>query len=83
MSEGWKPIERMTDKAIWVLKYDMWQKDGNFVEPRTEGADKFTDCHGWYASEGDALKVLRHFPRPNSYRIERVWGRELLEQSHV
>ena len=75
---SWQPIEKMMSEPIWVLKYDMYQKDGNFCDASTEGAEKFTSCHGWYDSEEDALKVLRHFPKPNSYRIEKVWKRVLL-----
>lgn len=74
---NWKPIERVTEPAIWVLKYYMYSKDGNFVPPETEGALKLASCHGWYESEADALAVLRHFPKPNGYHIEKVWKREL------
>jgi hypothetical protein len=76
---AWEPIERMADDPIWVLKYDIYfAPDGNFCQPDTPGACKFTDCHGWYETEADALKAQRHFPTPNSYRMEKVWKRELL-----
>lgn len=74
----WKPIEKVASTPIWVLKYDLWQKGGKFVAPHSEGAEKFTFCHGWYASEDDALRVWRHFPRPGDYHIEKVWQRKQL-----
>lgn len=76
---SWQPIERMVDQPIWVLKYDIFFKaDGNFCEPDHPEAQKFTDCHGWYGTEADALTALSHFPRPNSYRMEKVHKRVLL-----
>ena len=82
---NWKPIGKHDfSKPIWVLKYDIffYPKDhafvGNFCSANTPGAQKFTDCHGWYETEADALKVMRHFPKPNSYRIEKVYKMVLL-----
>jgi hypothetical protein len=77
---GWQPIERVVpERPIWVVKYDVFfAPDGNFCDAHHPEARKFTDCHGWYASEADALAVVRHFPRPNSYRVEKVHGRELI-----
>jgi len=75
----WQPIERISGNPIWVIKYDMWvAPDGQFCQPDAPDAVKFTDCHGWYKTEADALKVLHHFRRPNSYRIEKVHSRELV-----
>jgi hypothetical protein len=77
MSE-WKSIETFTSEdPIWVIKYDMFQKDGSFVDKDTPGAEKFTSCHGYYTSEADAIKVRNHFPKPNGYRIEKVYKRVL------
>lgn len=84
MTDAWKPIERMVSQPIWVLKYDIhaYPKghplEGNFCDKDEPMAVKFTDCHGWYSSEADALKVMHHFPKPCGYRLERVWKRELL-----
>ena len=75
---NWKAIEKLVLEPIWVLKYDMWSKDGKFVPAGTDGATKHTDCHGWYATQEDALKVRAHFPNPSAYRPEKVWKRELL-----
>ena len=66
-----------TGYPIWVLKYDMFYKDGKFCSSDTEGATKFTDCHGWYETEADARKVQAHFPNPSAYRIEKVYRRYL------
>lgn len=84
MNIAWQSIECMTNNSIWVLKYDIYfypeghEREGNFCTKDEPSAQKFTDCHGWYRSEIDALKVLRHFRQPNSYRVEKVWGRELV-----
>lgn len=82
---NWKPIEKMVSaQSIWILKYDIFfypeghEYRGNFCGADIPGAQKSTSCHGWYESEADALKVLNHFPKPNSYRIEKVHKRELL-----
>ena len=76
----WCPIERIVpDEPIWVLKYDVYfTPEGNFCDADYPGAQKFTDCHGWYDNEDDAMAVLRHFTRPNSYRMEKVHRRALL-----
>lgn len=70
----WQAIDEMVpDSEIWVLKYDIYFKpDGNFTNADDPEAMKFTDCRGYFDNEQDALKVLRHFPTPNSYRIEKV-----------
>lgn len=78
---GWKPIEQIAgDNPIWVIKYDLFfLPDGNFCDGNHPDGIKFTDCHGWYESEEDVLKVLRHFPRPNTYRVEKVNKRILIQ----
>lgn len=74
----WEPIEKIDFGApIWVIKYDMWYLGQEFVSANTPGATKFTDCHGYYTSFEDAEKVLRHFPKPHSYRVEKVYKRVL------
>ena len=81
-SFGWEPIERFgTDNPIWVLKYDMFYADGNFCDKDHPHAVKFTSCHGWYKTEADAIKVLRHFPNSSDYRIEKVHQRVLKEEA--
>ena len=78
----WKSIENIDPSApIWVLKYDLYCKDGEFCKPDEPGSVKFTDCHGWYETEADALKVLCHFREPNSYRIEKIYKRVLKVES--
>lgn len=76
---SWQPIEEMVpDSAIWVIKYTLYTDDlGNFVDATHHEASPFTDCHGWYESEEDARKVVDHFPKPNTYRVEKVWKRRL------
>ncbi len=75
---SWQTIERFDiDNSIWILKYDLFQLDRQYVPKGTPGAEKFTSCHGWYDNEADALKVLHHFPKPNTYRIEKVHQRKL------
>lgn len=81
----WKPIEKLDfDNPIWVLKYDIFfypkdhEFEGNFCSADTPNAQKFTSCHGWYETEEEALKVQRHFPNSNGYRIEKVYKRILL-----
>lgn len=76
---GWKPIERMVSEPIWVLKYTLYYlpDGGGWCEKDTPGAITMVDCHGWYENEADALRVMSHFPYPNSYRIEKVWKREV------
>ena len=75
---NWKPIEDIdVGYPIWVIKYDMFEKDRQFCSADTVGATKFTDCHGWYETEADALKVRNHFPDPSKYRIEKVYRRYL------
>jgi hypothetical protein len=81
----WKPIETMIiDNPIWVLKYNMYEDPitREICDPSVvPGAIKYTSCHGWYESEADALRVLRHFPRPNTYSLEKVYQRKLLSES--
>lgn len=75
----WKAIEKINiNKPIWILKYDMYVKDGIFCDKDVPGATKFTDCHGWYETEEEAIKVRLHFPIPNTYHIEKVYKRTLL-----
>lgn len=70
---GWKPIEQKDfSQPIWVLKYDIYFKDGQFCDKDTLGATKFTDCHGWYSTEAEALAVRNHMPTAG-YRIEKVY----------
>lgn len=84
MTQGRQSIERMVNDPIWVLKYDIYlylighEREGNFCTKDEPNAQKFTDCHGWYDNEADALKVMRHFRQPNSYQVEKVWKRELI-----
>ena len=77
---GWKPIEKIDfEQPIWVLKYDIYfNESGNFCSAETPNARKFTDCHGWYSTEEDALKVRAHFTDPSAYRVEKVYRRVLL-----
>lgn len=78
----WKPIEVMLSSFdVYVIKYDMWQKDGAFVEPHTPGAEKFTSCHGWYDNFETAKKVVAHFPYPSAYTIEKVHRRILKKEA--
>lgn len=78
---GWQSIERHVAEPIWVLKYTLYYlPDGNWCDKDTPGAITLVDCHGWYSTEADALKVKRHFPNPDAYRIEKVWKRELLPE---
>jgi hypothetical protein len=64
----WKSIEDFSDPSpIWVIKYTHTDENG-----------MYTDCHGWYSTEAEALAVLRHFPKPNTYTIEKVYHRKLL-----
>ena len=48
-----------------------------FVDADHHEASPFTDCHGWYETEEEARKVVNHFRKPNSYRVEKVWKRRL------
>lgn len=76
----WSSIEYLdVEHPIWVITYDMYE-DANrqFCSVDDDWVNKFTSCHGWYESYEDAVKVLNHFPRPNSYRIEKVHKRVLL-----
>lgn len=81
---SWKAIEKMVlEDPIWVLKYYMWSKGGCFVPPNTEGALKLCSIHGYYTSEEDCLKALRHFPAVNpkvseGYTMEKVYKRVLI-----
>lgn len=78
----WQSIETFgAVDPIWVIKYTMFQRIENgfmqFCEENDEGAIPFVSCHGYYTNEADARKVLNHFPKPNTYRIERVYKRVL------
>lgn len=80
--ESWKSIERaVLEDPIWVIKYTFYQRtiDGitSWCEKGDQGAEAFTSCHGYYGDEADAYKVLNHFPKPNTYRVEKVWRRKL------
>ena len=79
MQGPWKPIEDIdTENPIWILKYNIYfDATGNFCSSNTEGAKKFTSCHGWYENEADAQKVRAHFPNPNGYTLEKVYRRSL------
>jgi hypothetical protein len=77
----WQTIERFDiDNPIWVLKYTLYSHpDTNeYCNADIPGAIPRVSCHGWYASEAEALAVLRHFPKPNTYQIEKVYQRCLL-----
>lgn len=80
--EHWKSIETIAlGQPIWVIKYTLYQRtiDGmtSWCNKEDKGAEAFTDCHGWYDTEEDARKVLNHFPKPNTYKIEKVYKRKL------
>jgi hypothetical protein len=78
---NWKPIEQLVvENPIWVIKYDMYEDPitRTACASSVPGAIKFTDCHGYYTSEQDALAVMFHFPKPNSYRVEKVYQRKLI-----
>jgi len=78
---NWKPIEEVDfDNPIWVLKYDIFFAPGSgvFCTADTPGARKFTDCHGWYDDEDEAIEVRNHFSNPDHYTIEKVYKRVLL-----
>jgi hypothetical protein len=77
---NWKPIEEIDfDHPLWVLKYDMfWGPDGQSCKADTPGAEKFTSIHGYYESQEEALEVQHHFPKPNSYNLEKIYKRVLL-----
>ena len=70
------------DSPIWVLKYDVFFKDGRFVDKGTEGAEKSTSCHGYYDTEEDAWTARREFYKRGSegYRVEKV-NRKILRKS--
>jgi hypothetical protein len=77
---NWKTIECFDIKEpIWVLKYTLYHTpDGKWCKKDDIGAIAYTDCRGWYETEAEALKVLNHFPKPNTYKIEKVNKRKLL-----
>jgi hypothetical protein len=55
---------------VWVLKYDMF-----------ENGVKFTDCHGFYRTEADAIKAMHKFAALGSrYYTEKVYERKLVEK---
>jgi hypothetical protein len=58
--------EIVFDSVIWVLKYETYH---NGV--------KYTDCHGWYKNEADAIKAMHTLQ--GMYRIEKVCERRLME----
>lgn len=65
----WVSIEDFSsNRPIWVIKYTI-----------TDAYGVWTDCHGWYETEAEARTVLRHFPKPNTYEIEKVHHRKLLK----
>lgn len=78
----WKPIEEIDfDSELWVIKYDIFfDKAGQFCKADTPGATKFTDVHGYYEEQEDALEVLHHFPKPNTYSLEKIRRRVLLRK---
>lgn len=78
----WKSIETISGPPIWVIKYDLFCKGGDFCGP-DDGGEKFTECHGWYEHEADAMTVLRHFPKPNTYRIEKVNKRSIIPTMRI
>lgn len=63
------------EEAIWIIKYPIFEKDGNFVEPDTPGATNYTCCHGWYADEPSAMRAIRELGP--AYSIEKVYRRVL------
>lgn len=81
---NWQSIEAASlDNPIWIIKYTLYLRtiDGitQWCKKEDPGAEGFTSCHGYYTSEADANKVLNHFPKPNTYRVEKVWQRRLKE----
>lgn len=79
----WAPIERFDiDDPIWIIKYTLWidPDSGEWCNPNDipEYAIAHVSCHGWYKTEAEAMAVLRHFPHPNTYQIEKVHYRCLL-----
>lgn len=80
--QGWKSIEAVTlDNPIWVIKYTLYHRLVNgryeWCNKGDDGWEAMTDCHGYYTSEEDARAVLNHFPKPNTYRVEKVYQRRL------
>jgi len=70
---AWKSIEELDLKnPIWVLKYDMYSKDGEFCDKDTPGTVKHTYCHGWYSTEEAALKVWNNYQNRSAYSLEKV-----------
>lgn len=65
--------------TIWVLKYDLYfDETGNFCTKDTPNAKKFTDCHGWYETEEDAVFVQSKMHALGStYNVERVYKRNV------
>lgn len=77
---NWQTIEMFdVSDPIWVIKYDMYSNNHDWCSADDPGAVKYTDCHGWYKTQAEALKVMQHFPKPNSYRVEKVHYRYLKE----
>lgn len=80
---NWQSIEDFVgDDPIWVIKYTLYHRlteAGHYewCNKGDEGWEGMTDCHGWYENEDDARKVLNHFPKPNTYRMEKVHKRRL------
>ena len=63
---------------IWVIKYDIYYEDGGFCDADTPGAEKFTACHGWYASEAEASRALSELGK--NYSLEIVYKRNLCQR---
>lgn len=73
----WQSIEEFVgDDPIWVIKYTLYHRlvNGHYewCNKGDEGWEAMTDCHGWYENEVDAWKVVNHFPKPNTYKVEKV-----------
>lgn len=79
----WQSIEQFrTDTPIWIIKYTLYADahSGEWCSNQANTPDDavpHVSTHGWYETEAEALAVLRHFPRPNTYEIEKVYQRKL------
>ncbi len=68
------------DNPIWVLTYDMYATPaGNYCDANHPEAIKYTDIHGWYKSEEDAMMVYRNFTKPNTYRVKKAYQKTVKE----
>lgn len=77
---NWQTIERFdTDNPIWIIKYTLYydQHSGEWCDGSNDDAVACVSTHGWYETEEEARAVLNHFPRPNTYEIEKVHQRKL------